>query len=205
MKRSPQRSVASGGPPGAGTWTGLALRLSPFPLLLLGLAACGQPHAESSLDPALFEDPPNLEYPDPGKLEVEPPPFSEGVFPCTDCHEPDLPVKGTPRKLTRAHQDIELHHGGENRWCLDCHSAVDFDKLHLAGGELIDFEESYRLCGQCHGDKYRDWRRGIHGRRSGHWDGEKTYLLCVHCHYSHAPAFKPLEPMPAPKPPVRTP
>ena len=80
-----------------------------------------------------------------------------------------------------------------------------FDKLHLASGELIDFEESYKLCGQCHGDKYRDWRSGVHGRRSGNWDGEKTYLLCVHCHYSHAPAFQPLVPERPPQRPERTP
>jgi hypothetical protein len=75
---------------------------------------------------------------------------------------------------------------------------VDRDKLHLASGELVDFTESYKLCGQCHGDKYRDWRAGVHGRRSGSWDGHKTYLLCVHCHNAHAPAFQPLEPLPPP-------
>ena len=56
--------------------------------------------------------------------------------------------------------------------------------LRLANGTLVPFEESYRLCGQCHGDKYRDWRAGVHGRRVGSWNGEKQYLLCVHCHDS---------------------
>lgn len=132
------------------------------------------------------------------KIEVPPPPFTEGQFPCSDCHEPDLPVNTKRRELTMAHEDIVLHHDEQHRWCLDCHDEKDRDKLHLAGGELVDFTESYRLCGQCHGDKYRDWRAGVHGRRSGDWNGEKTYLLCVHCHYSHAPAFKPLMPKPAP-------
>jgi hypothetical protein len=136
-----------------------------------------------------------------GKLEVPPPPFSEGIFPCSECHDPELPVNTKRRELKRAHQDIVLKHDAEHRWCLDCHSATDRDKLHLASGELIDFTESYRLCGQCHGDKYRDWRAGVHGRRSGDWNGHKTYLLCVNCHNSHAPAFKPLQPKPAPKRP----
>jgi len=138
------------------------------------------------------------------KVEVMPPPFSEGVFPCTDCHDPDVPVKGTRRKLKRAHQEIELRHDAANRWCGDCHDFTNFDQLHLASGEGVPFEESYRLCGQCHGDKYRDWREGIHGRRTGMWDGEKTYLLCVSCHNSHDPAFKPLHPKPAPRAPERT-
>ncbi|MBL8731257.1 MAG: hypothetical protein JNN13_02680 [Planctomycetes bacterium] len=134
------------------------------------------------------------------KIEVPPPPFTEGAFPCTECHDPEIPVNKTRRTLEMSHQEIELKHDEEHRWCLDCHSSTNRDKLQLASGEQIDFTESYRLCGQCHGDKYRDWRVGVHGRRSGEWNGHKSYLLCVHCHYSHAPAFKPLKPMP---PPVR--
>ena len=133
-----------------------------------------------------------------GKIEVPPPPFSDGVFPCTECHAADITPNTDRRQLEVAHTDIVLHHDEEHRWCHDCHSAQNFDKLHLASGELIDFTESYRLCGQCHGDKYRDWRAGVHGRRSGQWDGHKTYLLCVHCHVSHDPKFKPLAPKPPP-------
>jgi hypothetical protein len=137
--------------------------------------------------------------PDDG-IEVPPPPFTPGVFPCSDCHDPSIAVNTTRREMKTAHTDIAFHHDAEHRWCLDCHSVVDRDKLHLASGELIEFTESYKLCGQCHGDKYRDWRAGVHGRRSGDWDGHKTYLLCVHCHNSHSPAFQPLKPEP---PPVR--
>jgi len=132
------------------------------------------------------------------ELEVAPPPFSEGIFPCSDCHDPTLPANPRRRALKMAHQEIDLQHDAEHRWCLDCHSATDRDKLHLASGELVEFSESYKLCGQCHGDKYRDWRAGVHGRRSGNWDGHKTYLLCVNCHNAHSPAFKPLEPLPPP-------
>jgi formate-dependent nitrite reductase cytochrome c552 subunit len=65
----------------------------------------------------------------------------------------------------------------------------------------VPFTESYRLCGQCHGDKYRDWRWGVHGKRIGNWDGQKTYFLCVNCHNPHSPKFKPLKPMPVPTKP----
>jgi len=140
-----------------------------------------------------------------GEFHVPPPPFTEGVFPCTDCHDPEIPVNTRRREMKTAHQEIVLQHDQEHRWCLDCHDAANRDVLHLAGGEPVPFEESYRLCGQCHGDKYRDWRAGVHGRRTGSWDGAKQYLLCVACHNAHAPAFQPLEPMPAPRPPQRTP
>ena len=137
--------------------------------------------------------------PDPeSKFQVPPPPFTEGQFPCSDCHFEGLKVNTTPRQLVTAHQEIVLRHDEQHRWCLACHDENDRDKLHLAGGALVDFTESYKLCGQCHGDKYRDWRAGVHGRRGGMWDGEKTYLLCVSCHNSHSPRFKPLQPKPAP-------
>lgn len=138
------------------------------------------------------------------RVEVPPPPFSEGIFPCSECHnEKDLPTNRTRRQLVDAHDDIVLKHDEEHRWCLDCHDADNRDRLHLAGGQPVPFEESYRLCGQCHGEKYRDWRAGVHGRRVGQWNGPKRYLLCVHCHSPHQPRFKPLVPKPAPHPPTR--
>jgi hypothetical protein len=138
------------------------------------------------------------------KVEVPPPPFSEGVFPCTDCHDnKDLKANRTRRELKDAHDDIILKHDEEHRWCLDCHDADNRDRLHLASGQPVPFEESYQLCGQCHGEKYRDWRAGVHGRRSGYWNGAKTYLLCVHCHSPHQPRFKAIAPKPAPNRPMR--
>jgi hypothetical protein len=138
------------------------------------------------------------------RVEVPPPPFSEGIFPCTQCHNADMPANRTRRQLTDMHTDIELKHDTEHRWCLDCHDADHRDQLHLASGEPVPFEESYRLCGQCHGEKYRDWRAGVHGRRVGNWNGAKRYLLCVHCHSPHQPRFKPLQPMPVPARPTRS-
>jgi hypothetical protein len=135
------------------------------------------------------------------RLEVPPPPFSEGIFPCSACHAAMTPNR-TRRELTGMHTDIVLKHDEEHRWCLDCHDANNRDVLHLASGELVPFDESYRLCGQCHGEKLRDWRAGIHGRRTGDWNGHKTYLLCAHCHNPHQPRFRALAPKPAPRPPA---
>ena len=135
------------------------------------------------------------------EIPVPPPPFSEDIFPCSDCHDPEDEVERERRELTLEHEQIELRHDEANRWCLDCHNAANRDFLHLADGRLVEFTESYRLCGQCHGPTYRDWREGLHGKRTGFWNGEKHYLLCVHCHDPHAPAFKPIHPFPAPVPP----
>jgi len=133
-----------------------------------------------------------------GEYPVPPPPFSEDIFPCTGCHNSDFPTNPKRRVLRKAHKDIQLHHDEEHRWCLDCHSADNRDLLRSVSGEPMKFEESYRLCGQCHGDKYRDWKAGVHGKRTGEWNGEKQYLLCVHCHNPHSPKFKSIQPMPPP-------
>ena len=132
------------------------------------------------------------------EVQVPPPPFSEDIFPCSDCHDEDTPVNPLQRILEEEHEDIQLKHGEENRWCLDCHSPEDRDKLRLANGNKIDFSISYKLCGQCHGAKLRDWKAGVHGKRTGSWNGKKQYLLCAHCHNPHQPAFKKIEPMAAP-------
>jgi hypothetical protein len=132
---------------------------------------------------------------------VEAPPFSDGIYPCSDCHAyfPPNPVR---RDLVEWHDDISaiFDHDSENRWCLDCHDLNNRDSLRLASGKLLDFKESYKLCGQCHGEKYRDWKVGVHGKRTGSWNGEKEYLLCVHCHNPHSPKFKELTPEPPPVP-----
>jgi hypothetical protein len=180
---------------------------APWPLRLLAgalalaaaTAACGGEHVRTPLPKGDASADAAVVPVDQMKFEVPPPPFSSAdIYPCTQCHDKTLPPDPRRRKLEQAHEDIVLHHDEEHRWCLDCHDAENRDMLRLANGTLVKFEESYRLCGQCHGDKYRDWRAGVHGRRTGSWDGPKQYLLCVHCHYSHAPKFKPLAPKPPP-------
>ncbi|HEX9400555.1 MAG TPA: hypothetical protein VF912_10635 [Anaeromyxobacter sp.] len=122
-------------------------------------------------------------------FEAPPPPFSEGIFPCMECHKDQ---KDPTRRELGFHDEQQsiFDHDAEHRWCLDCHDLQNRDVLRLASGATVPFTESYRLCGQCHGDKFRDWRAGVHGRRVGMWDGPKTYLLCVSCHNPHSPAFK---------------
>ena len=136
------------------------------------------------------------------EFAVPPPPLSEDYYPCAEnCHN-DMDTDPTPRELEDEHDDVELHHAEQFRWCLDCHDADDRDKLHLQSGEKLDFEHSYRLCGQCHGPQFRDWREGIHGKRTGFWDGKKQYLLCAHCHNPHSPKFESVKPEPPPQVPI---
>ncbi|MES0338031.1 MAG: hypothetical protein SFH39_16945 [Candidatus Magnetobacterium sp. LHC-1] len=128
------------------------------------------------------------------------PPFSEGIFPCTTCHAGLKPDK--TRRDLMFHAEVVLKHAAQQRWCLDCHDADNRDRLRLANGDHVTFDESYMLCGQCHGNVFREWKIGLHGKRTGVWNRDnpedKKYFLCVHCHNPHSPKFTPVKPLPVP-------
>lgn len=169
----------------------------PVCLLILQMAGCklrDENHQETY--PSAAEDL-NTEMDPAILIPVES--ITSDYFPCNDCHSELIP-NPQRRELVEMHDDIIFNHDSENRWCLACHDQNQRDSLRLASGRLLGFNESYELCGQCHGPKYRDWKLGIHGKRTGEWNGKKQYFLCVNCHDPHAPRFKSLQPMP---PPIR--
>lgn len=117
------------------------------------------------------------------------------LAPCgVACHNgtfPPPPKDKNPRVLTM-HQDIvpealNLQHGRGAIWCLDCHHPTARNKLMDHFGNPISFNEPQKLCGKCHGQIYRDWRDGIHGKRSGEWasNGKKRWFVCTECHNPH--------------------
>ncbi len=108
---------------------------------------------------------------EPEPVLLPPPEMDDEYFPCGDCHEGE-PANREVREFEDEHEDIRLAHG--TLWCLHCHDGVDNDHLRLADDQFIEFEESWRLCTQCHGKKLGDWRLGIHGKRTGHWYGPRT-------------------------------
>lgn len=121
---------------------------------------------------------------------------------CSTCHDSMLPgpVRERPDQLDSFHDDMSLEHG--DLGCSSCHARDDRDKLKLADGERIRFEDTIELCGQCHGPQLRDYRHGAHGGMNGHWDlsrGPRTRNHCVSCHDPHAPAYPEVEPAPPPR------
>ena len=150
----------------------------------------------------------NPESPRPGALralpeDVEPAlakhAFESDYWPCTDCHDSSWDTNPRPRKLEDEHDAMAFTHAPDGRiWCLDCHDRDKRNRLHLAGGRKIKFRDSWKVCVQCHARKLEDWKAGVHGKRTGHWRGEKTYLTCVECHDPHNPTFKKIKPKPPP-------
>jgi hypothetical protein len=60
-----------------------------------------------------------------------------------------------------------LQHGRGRIWCMDCHHTTKRNMLVDHFGDPVSFDQPQLLCGKCHGDKLRDWRDGIHGKRIG--------------------------------------
>ncbi len=147
------------------------------------------------------------------------------MFPCTNCHDNKF-VDRRVRVLTEEHKTLVFDHGGGRLWCYDaCHNGRDMDHLTMLRRRPVEYDESYRVCGQCHFERQKDWAFGGHGRRAGAWadpmnvpadhkdlrvadrskigtwKGPRTVLGCTACHNPHSPSIKPFQP--SPPPPVR--
>jgi hypothetical protein len=143
-------------------------------------------------------------------------------YPCTKCHDNKF-VDRRVRELQDEHTKLVFEHGGGRFWCYDaCHKGTDMDNLVSLRGRPVSYDESYKLCGQCHYQRL-DWYFGGHGKRQGAWEnqreipkiaeelkiedrsqigrwaGERMILNCTECHDAHSPSIKPFEPSPPPK------
>jgi len=160
--------------------------------------AC-QSGSSDELAPAAGAAPASASASEP-ELHVLPRAETIPTYPCRQCHDLRR-TNSEKRKLTEYHTTIELEHAPGLEWCNACHLFEDFDKLHLMDGTPVSFDESYRICGQCHGEKYRDWKSADHGLQTGSWNGIAVKRTCTTCHSPHRPKFGKLHPMPAPKHP----
>jgi hypothetical protein len=136
--------------------------------------------------------------PDGGSVTVLARAAQIATYPCMErCHARRTPDP-TPRAMREFHTGRVLNHGPTIRACSFCHDSADLDHLQLITGERVSFDEAYRVCGQCHGEKLRDWDRGIHGAQSGSWAGERLRRSCPACHDPHTPQRPMFDPLPPP-------
>lgn len=143
-------------------------------------------------------------------------------YPCSDCHSDQQP-NPTPRVLKDEHVNLDFQHGGGRFWCYTCHNEKNMDRLRLLDGRTVSFNDAYKLCGECHFQRQKDWYFGGHGKRAGTWTnprkiplthaemsfkdrkkigtwrGPRVLLDCTECHDAHSPAIKPYKPSPPPK------
>jgi hypothetical protein len=132
-----------------------------------------------------------------GQAVVKPRSEQLGLLPMcgTACHNGVTPPKLPKDKKPKAIPTMEglmpdaknLQHGRGRIWCLDCHHTTQRNKLVDNFGDPVSIDQPQLLCGKCHGDKLRDWRDGIHGKRIGEWasTGKKRWFTCTECHNPH--------------------
>lgn len=112
-------------------------------------------------------------------------------YPCSECHRNVTP--GLKPPLEGKHKGMKFAHFDGVKTCSVCHEVNDMDKLKLTTGKLTSFDDSASLCGQCHGERMRDWKIGAHGKHVGGWRGQKSRLTCTDCHDPHTPGFAPVQ------------
>ncbi len=118
---------------------------------------------------------------------------------CETCHDQPPDPTWQPAEGEFFHANIEIAHG--QLTCDQCHDR-ESRELHLADRTIVPWVEVLRLCAQCHGTQYRDYKHGAHGGLNGYWDdrqGTKLRNNCVDCHTPHAPAFGTRKPVFPPK------
>ena len=138
-------------------------------------------------------------------LDKAPPRATKGLdlvksgwtYNCMECHKLFSARWHNDDRPFNEHKDIKLEHGN-NRFCLNCHHAVNRNAFADYDGSEIAQADVVLLCAKCHGTIYRDWKAGVHGRENGFWNanlGQTTRLRCIQCHDPHSPRFKEMKPL----------
>lgn len=121
-----------------------------------------------------------------------------GNFPCSKCHDKVAPDAGAREPGRGKHRDVRIKHFEGAQQCNLCHATGDRDHLRLVTQEEVGFDASHRLCGQCHGEKLRDWEIGAHGKHRGNFRDKRYRYTCTDCHNPHIPRPAPVRAMAAP-------
>ena len=112
-------------------------------------------------------------------------------YSCLECHSKPLHEMQSDTLVKKAHWNIKMNHADDNTMnCVTCHNGNNMNTLKGITGKEIDFNLSYKLCGQCHTNQFKDWAGGAHGKRIGGWAPPRASMTCVNCHNPHDPHFE---------------
>ena len=123
-------------------------------------------------------------------FEARPPPFSDGIFPCMECHKDQKDPKRRELAFHDEQQSV-FDHDAEHRWCLDCHDLAE--PRRAAARERRDRCRSPSRTGCAASATATSTATGAPactGSGSGCGTAQKTYLLCVSATTRTRRAFK---------------
>ena len=117
-------------------------------------------------------------------------------YPCSRCHA--FLEKKDVQELKK-HRDITFRHMENVTNCFLCHDRKNPDRLVMLDGKIKRYDQVTELCAQCHGLRFKKWKKNMHGHQTGGWkEGKNKRYACTHCHNPHAPKIKPMSSKPAP-------
>jgi hypothetical protein len=173
----------------------LGLLVVGFFVCLLGAGSSAQ-QAPESLDSTAT--PPSLLSTDQLKLQTRALPARSDE--CQLCHTKKSRkfIKKNPNPK-REHENISPTHGKRQMSCNMCHDINNHNFLIKTTRYPADFSNSSPVCAHCHNERYRDWKRGLHGKRIGGWARPLSQFNCIDCHRPHSVSFPHMESMPPPR------
>lgn len=114
------------------------------------------------------------------------------AYKCSECHTKSIPeLKAKNLTGKKAHEHIKLLHASTDELtCASCHPNQKLDHLKSNLNAAIDYNQSHKVCAQCHSSQYKDWLGGAHGKRIQGWVNPRISNTCVDCHNPHNPKFE---------------
>ena len=110
-------------------------------------------------------------------IEIETRVLAMKNYPCMDCHTVKEKLDNIAQltfPLHQPHNQLSFKHMNGVKNCYTCHVQDNLNELQLMNKSKVSFDESYKVCFQCHGEKKRDWSLGIHGRQIGSAPGKEN-------------------------------
>lgn len=175
-------------------------------ILFLSLHFCGIAPSWADESHGAFSNASSNESPleaDYSKIEFKEPESAIAKAECHLCHlkKNKLYFKKAQKTELR-HDELSPEHGKKVMSCNSCHDINNHNFLLSSKEFPADFKNPSGVCGHCHRDQYRDWRRGMHGKRLGGWIQPKLQYHCTECHHPHRVKFQKMEALPGrPQPP----
>ncbi len=107
------------------------------------------------------------------------------------------PDEEAPLECLRCHTRVLKDHdqlGSGSEACWTCHHGRKIGMLHLSDGTELPMADSNPLCGECHSDRYKAWKRDKHGVLGSNKGTVESLGVrkpkCVGCHSPHQPKIK---------------
>jgi hypothetical protein len=137
-----------------------------------------------------------------GKIELSTRPLPPRHDQCQLCHlKKSLQFMPSKHKPSQEHVGYSLSHSNTEISCNACHDANHSNYLKTSPEFPASFSNSSPVCQRCHSDEFKAWSQGIHGKRTGNWNGDRVQKQCIDCHNPHSVKFKSMKALPAPKKP----